>query len=172
VGEMRFTSNSRAFTLVEMLVSVILVFFIFSYLYYSIDNLKKTNAPYLKSAKKVERERKVFELIFKDLVHSVKGFKILHNKRYDIVVLQTENSLYDIAYPIVTYAVSKQDNTLIRIESLKEIDLKKDYDPSVAMYADIIAKKCESFKVSQDGEAFYVMVRAKNLTPIVISLRK
>lgn len=161
--------NLKAFTLVEVLVSIAILGIIFSFLFQTTSSTKKLNQQYIDKSKIVTKESIVFNTLMLDISQSIGGIKVSYGKSYDIVRFKTKNSVYDIIEPYVTYLVSKKDSSLLRTESLKEynLDNKTEFYKEYVL-GDILLKNVTSFKLFSKDGFVNLMLRAKDIRPIVI----
>lgn len=161
----------RGFTLVEMIVSVLLMSILFLYLYGSINNVKKTNEPYMKRSSELEKENKIFNLLTDDFLLASK-ISVQEFPKYDIVTFNSTNSLYQMQNPVITYVVSKNEKALLRIESFKKFPINEKLNIEDIIYTDLLVKNTLSFNVSTDIEYRYILLRAENFNPILLKLPK
>ena len=164
--------KKSAFTLIEVLISIVLLGIIFTYLYSVINSVKKENTRYIKKSETIQKETKIFRLFDLDMTQVVGKFHISNYGSFDIVSFKTKHSIYGIIEPSILYFVSKKEHTLIRVESLEGFNLyDKDQLSKTFLYADILAVGCKSFKVSYDRGGFInLMLRTKNLKPMVLKI--
>ena len=130
----------RAFTLMELLISVVLIALIAMYLYASLGRTRASTQT-LKTHTEVQKQRlKVYELLYRDLVEAYSiAVQESGSKRYHLLKLQTGNSLYDIAAPYVLYYVRSDTLQLIRLESAVPITLPiRDDNERNRLHADLI----------------------------------
>ena len=164
-------TQKEAFTLIEVLISIVLMAIMFVYLSSTINSVKVQNSNYLEKSDQVKVEEKIYRLLNLDLAQIIKKPNITHSKGYDLIKFETKNSLYGIINPNVVYLVSKKDTSLIRIESLGSLNLDTKEDISkIFLYADILVKECISFKVSNKGDFIGLLLRAKDLRPMVLKI--
>ena len=106
----------KAFTLIEMMISISILSILMIFLYRSYADLNRSNDVYkkvLSSLEKQELIKKIFYLDF-SLASEV---KILHQDRQtDIIFLQTKHSIHRRINPYVAYILKNQE--LYRLESL------------------------------------------------------
>jgi len=163
----------KAFTLVEVIVSITILGIIFTFLFQTTNTTKKLNQNYLNKGAKTLVEAKILKTFVNDFTQVIGMASVIYGKKYDIVRLRTKNSIYGIIEPIVTYYVSKKDSTLIRTESLEKYDLYNKEDIyKEYIFGDILAKDLQSFKVFFKNDSFNILFRAKELHPIVLKLPK
>ena len=170
---MEIKYKKRAFTLVEVLVSVAILAILFTFLSNTISFTKKLNKPYIQKADEIYKQSKVFKILVKDFSQAIGVANITYGKRFDTVKIKTKNSIYNIIEPNVTYFVSKKDNTLIRTESLEsyDLDLKNDIE-KVFIYGDVLTENVKSFKVFFNTKFFNLLLRVNDNNPIVLKLER
>jgi prepilin-type N-terminal cleavage/methylation domain-containing protein len=160
-----------AFTLVEVLISITILGIIFTFLFSTLNNTKKNNEPYIEKSKQITKESEIFKILVNDFTQIEGSPSVIYGKHFDIVRVQTKNSVHNIINPYVTYFVSKKENTLVRTESLTKYDLYKKTDIyKEFVYGDILAKDVTSFKIYFKDDFFNVLFRAKEMNPIVLKL--
>ncbi|MBL0707962.1 MAG: type II secretion system protein [Sulfurimonas sp.] len=168
---MRNFKSRKAFTLVEVMVSIVLLGLIFTFLYSTINSVKKRNANYLEKSEIIKKEERIFVLFNLDFAQAMGKISITNGTRFDVVKFRTRHSIYGILEPHVVYLVSKKDKALVRLESLKSFDLdNKDQLSRVFMYGDIVVKDCVSFKISHKDSLINLLFRSKELKPMVLRI--
>lgn len=111
----------RAFTLIEMMVSITIFSLVVLLLYRSYASLERSNAKYHQKERYIEhlfRIKRMFYLDFSLVLDENLSVLPQQNGR-DVVLLQTSNSLHDRIDPYVAYVVKNE--TLYRIESLQPL---------------------------------------------------
>ncbi|MDA3909704.1 MAG: prepilin-type N-terminal cleavage/methylation domain-containing protein [Sulfurimonas sp.] len=168
---MRLYSLKKAFTLIEVLISIVLLGIMFTYVHTIINSIKVQNNRYLEKADTIHSEQRIFNLLSLDIAEATSTISISHASRYDLISLKTQNSIYEIINPNILYFVSKKDNALIRVESLEALKLdNKEQITQAFLYADILTTDTQSFKVSQEGDFVTIMLRAPSLKPMVFQI--
>ncbi len=163
--------GKKGFSLVELIISIMLLGIIVTFLYSTVSNLEKTNKIFAANEKALSNREKVIDLIYDDIFTAnsitLQGFE------YSLVSMQTNNSLFDIASPYVTWLVSKNKNTLLRFESTKEF---KDISSQNSDYYHIskVGENCEIFKVyqSKKKENILIHLKFKDEDPIIYEFAK
>lgn len=120
---MRGTSNTRAFTLLEMLIAIVIFTLISIYLYRSLSTLNNTNSFYGERLEAVAHDRKVLKTIYLDLSLAVIRSVVTVNQDEDIdvVLMQTKHSVHRKVMPYVAYVVT-EERQLYRIESMDRLN--------------------------------------------------
>ena len=112
----------KAFTLVEMLISVAILSILMLFIYKSYTTLNKSNALLSTKVSKQEQFQKIKLTLYLDLLNAKKNSLSILNqdKQNDVVFLQTSHSLYKRFEPYVAY-ISKNHH-LYRVESLQKFE--------------------------------------------------
>lgn len=144
----------KAFTIIELLISIALLSILIVFMYQNIDVLKKSNFIYEKFYNKTSLNTKIHTTIFLDLAQSISVKKI--NGDFDRVILQTSHSHFGIIMPYVAYIVNK--NTLYRVESIKQIPSKITDDFLPYLKFEVVKKGIKKFKFYQAKNSFLVVL--------------
>lgn len=162
-----------AFTLVEILVSVVLLGLILIFVSSSIQQTKSNNAIFEKKVHEDSKLEVLIDTLYRDIYLS-REINIESYPQYSILHVKSKNSIYGIAEPYVTWLVLKKDNTLIRLESAKRITLPLDEEFKKDIFVDIGMKNCEHFSinVSNDKKSILTFIHIKNQKPILFEIEK
>ncbi len=138
----------RAFTLMELMVSIVLIVLISLFLFGAIASSKLSNDTLMKHTAKEQLRSDLFELFYRDILEAI-SIQTLETKERSFTVLQmqTSNSLYEIAMPYVTYFVHAQTNVLTRLESARKINLPVAYEDENFVMADTLLSDVKAFNV-------------------------
>jgi len=161
----------RAFTLVEILVSVVLLglisIFTSSLIYQTNDN----NKIYEKKVKEISKVDTVIDTLYRDILQSTSN-DIKSYNRYSILKLKSKNSLYGIEEPYISWLVLKQDNTLVRLESASKITLPLKNELLANVFMDKALTSCEHFSInlSKDKKSILSFIKLKDKKPIIFEI--
>jgi len=140
----------KAFTLVEVIISIFIFSLIMIFLYQSISSLKKNNINLKQTTQKSKILSKIITLLKTDIIYAKKiNLKHLNN---DILSLKTLNSLHNISKPNVTWKILEQNNELVRVEEINGIKLLDD-----------TTIQCKSFKIYFSRKEHKVLLYIKTL---------
>ena len=106
----------RAFTLIEVLISIALMGIIVVALFSTVKMMRDSNAhllTYLEKSKKITQATKVLYL---DIASSDGNITIKKDEFTKLCINETRNSLYGLSLAKVCWVVLKKHNTLVRIE--------------------------------------------------------
>ncbi len=148
-----------AFTLMEMLVSVVIIVLITLFMYGAIASSRLTSRTLGHHAAVENNRTMLYELLYRDIIEALKVEPLpTQNRRFTIVNLQTRNSLYDIAAPHVVWYVNAQSRKLIRMESSLPISLPVRFEQKTFIHADAFASSVTDFNL------YAVQTTEKNAT--------
>lgn len=152
-----------AFTLVELLVSVILFSLIFVFLYSEIDQVRSLREFYAKKENKFTQHERIRSLLFRDLAQADTMTILKEDKDYTVIALKPQReSLYNIAVANVVWLVMKQNRTLTRLESAERIDLPIEPAKLYTVHSDIIANDCTTFKAYESNSSRFASLTCNN----------
>ncbi len=118
----------KAFTLIEMMISVVILSIIMLFLYESYSALNRSNSFYGERVEHIKDEQLRKRAVFLDFSLALhETVKILNQERdEDVLYMQSSNSLHKRYNPYIAYIV--KNKKLYRLESIKEF---KEYPFSV-----------------------------------------
>jgi len=118
----------RAFTLIELIISIMIIALIVTYLYQSLGVLKKSNEMLASRDTTRQNEDKIKKLFLLDILQSTTlTIRKSEDRNFDLLEMETLNSLHNIKKPKVTYLITKREKKLIRIEGVAyELPLNRD----------------------------------------------
>jgi prepilin-type N-terminal cleavage/methylation domain-containing protein len=140
--------NRRAFTLMEMLVSIVILVLITLFMYGAIASSKLTGRTLSRHTDMEHNRTKLYELFYRDIIEALTVNPLpTQNRRFTMLELQTRNSLYDIAAPHVLWYVNAQSRALVRLESARKISLPLSYEQKVFVHGDVFASGVDDFNI-------------------------
>jgi prepilin-type N-terminal cleavage/methylation domain-containing protein len=115
-----------AFTLIEMMISIVIFSLISVYLYGTLDTLKRSNARHAEKLDAGDLQSKVVRTLFLDLALSEHNRTTIINEEpeVDTLLTRTSHSVHRRIMPSVGYLV--RDGVLYRFESVKIPELPID----------------------------------------------
>jgi prepilin-type N-terminal cleavage/methylation domain-containing protein len=146
-----------AFTLIEVLISIMLLGIILPALYSSVDLLRDSNTHLLEYLEKSKKVTQATDTLFLDIASSDGNLTIQKDEFSRFCIEQTQNSLYALSSPRVCWIVLKKERILVRVEGIGYmLPLRSEERVEV----DPIMKGIEIFDVyrSKDKEKSKVLV--------------
>lgn len=155
--------HQKAFTLVEVLISIGLLGIIIVALFSTVSMMRDSNAhlyDYLQKAKKITQATKVLYL---DIMSSDGNITIKKDEFTRLCMQETKNSLYALSLAKVCWVVLKKDNTLVRVEG-NNYKLPTRFEDRVEVNP--LMKHVELFDVYHQKDKVLVFLKQKGEEPI------
>ncbi len=109
-------SRRKAFTLIEVLISVALLSFVMLGLYSALDTQRSSNKKLFEYLTKAIDSDKVVMVLYRDIMYSDGNLTIKKGEFDRLCIENTSNSLYGLNRAKVCWLVAKEKNRLIRAE--------------------------------------------------------
>jgi len=163
----------KAFTLVEVLVSVVLLGLISMFISSTITQTKGNNKFFEKRVKEDKKLESLVDILYDDIYYS-KSITVVGLKKYSLLYVKSKNSVYGIDEPFLIWLVLKDKNRLIRLESAKKIVLPLKEGMKKWVFIDEGTKNCEHFTVSisKDKQKILTYLQVKDKKPIIFEIEK
>jgi len=156
-------ANRKAFTLLEVLISIALLGIILPALYQSVDMLKDSNAHLFKYVEKSRKTTKATQTLYLDILSSDGNLTIKKDGFSRLCIEQTKNSLYALPSAKVCWIVLKKDHALLRIEGNGyQLPLRADD----RVEADIVMKNLKLFDVYHVKDKILVLLQQAKKEPV------
>ena len=155
--------NRKAFTLLEVLISIALLGIVIVALFSSVDMMQNSNqqlAQYLEKSKKITKATKV---LYMDMMGSDGNISIKKDEFSRVCMEETQNSLYALPRAKVCWVVLKKDNTLARIEG-NGYHLPVGSEERVEI--DPIMTDIEVFDIYHEKDKVLVLIQQQEKEPI------
>jgi len=156
-------AKRKAFTLMEVLVSIALLGIILPALYQSVDMLRDSNQHLLGYLEKAKKVSKATQTLYLDILSSDGNITIKKDEFSRLCMEQTKNSLYALPIAKVCWIVLKKDNTLVRIEG-NAYNLPLGSEERVEINP--IMKDVEVFDVYHQKDKILVLLQQQAKEPI------
>jgi prepilin-type N-terminal cleavage/methylation domain-containing protein len=161
----------KAFTLIELVVSIGILSIIMIFLYKSYASLNKSNSFYKKEVSKIKSEQLKKKVLFLDFSLAMNIDLKPQDKQEDIVFLQSSNSMHNRYNPYIAYIF--KEHKLYRLESLKQF---KDYPLSAdAEFSVEDFGEAKSFRVYRSDnnatESYLIYVDFKEEEDVLLKVK-
>jgi len=153
----------KAFTLLEVLISITLLGIVIVALFSAVDMMQDSNehlAKHLETSKKITKSTKVLYL---DMMDSDGNITIQKDEFSRVCIEETRNSLYALPSAKVCWVVLKKDRTLARIEG-NGYNLPLNTEERVEV--DLVMSDITLFDVYHEKDKILVLIQQKNKEPI------
>jgi len=154
--------NKKAFTLLEVLISIMLLSLVLMALYRSADILRASNKNLFHHLEHSSDAMKGARTLYIDLLQADGNITIdsKEKKFYKIIINNTQNSLYGLYHAKVIWLVYKEDSTLLRIEGNNyNLPLKSDTNVNINK----IDKNIELFTAYKSKDKNRILVVLKTV---------
>jgi len=155
--------NRQAFTLIEVLISILLLGIIMLALFPVVSMMRESNEQlfsYLQKAKKITQSTKILYL---DIIGSDGNITLGKDEFSRICLEETTNSLYGLNLAKVCWLVIKEKNTLVRVEGNGFVLPTR---PEDRVEVDPAIQDIEFFDVQHKKDKVIVFFKEKNKEPI------
>lgn len=156
----------KAFTLVELMISIVLLSIIVTFLYQTVAQLQTSNLQFLKKTDGLQKREQVLKLIYNDFINASSIQWYDKGEAKDVILLQTNNSFHNMSQPYVLYKVYKEESILKRVESPVE---KIDFLNNIFKFNDII-ENVKLFKVYEQKGHYLIYIKANGLEDIYLDI--
>jgi len=163
----RYTQK-KAFTLIEVLISIGLLGIVIVALFSTVDMMKKSNAnlyTYLQKSKKITKATKV---LYMDIMSSDGNITIKKDEFTRLCMQETRNSLYALSLAKVCWVVIKKENTLVRVEG-NNYKLPTGFEDRVEVNP--VMTHIELFDVYHQKDKVLVFIKQKGEEPITFMVQ-
>ena len=163
----------KAFTIIEVLVSVVLLGLISLFIASTISQTKGNNKLFENRVKNDKKLESLVDILYDDIYFS-KSITVEGLKKYSLLHVKSKNSIYGIDEPYMIWLVLKDKNRIIRMESAKKITLPLQDNMKKFVFIDEGMKNCEHFTVniSKNKKRILLYLQIKNKKPIIFEIEK
>jgi len=155
----------KAFTLIEVLISIVLFSMIVIFLYQTLDMTTKSNLFYEKKLNEKLDINLFKKILFLDLLNKTSDVNITKDRRGNsVVTFKTSHIYHNPFYSYITYVISKENNFL-RLESKIKFNKDKLNDKFFdTLYVDKLQNNIKKFrfKKQSNGNITYYILKKNN----------
>jgi len=156
-------ANRKAFTLLEVLISIALLGIILVPLFSVVDMMRDSNSHLLNSLEKSKEITKATKVMFLDVLSSDGKLEIKKDEFTRLCMEETKNSLYNLPIAKVCWLILKKKNTLVRVEGNSyTLPLKADDRVEV----DSVMTGVELFDVYHKKDKVLILLQQQGKEPI------
>lgn len=153
----------KAFTLLEVLISITLFMIMIVFLYKTLDETKYTNTIFQKKEERLKQTSHLHNIFLEDIAEASNITISMDKNKNSIVKIVTNNSYHNPIFNNVTYLINSTKN-FIRIESLQSFNEKESlnlnfFDNS---YIDVLIENIEYFEAQNSGVNYHFFIKSKD----------
>lgn len=162
----------KGFTLIELMISIVILSIIMVFLYKSYAELNAQNKKYEQVSSEIKKFELIKEMLFLDIsLSKSKSMTIIHlDPKEDIVFFQSAHSIHDRINPYIGYIV--KDQKLYRIESLrplKSYPIESNIDFDIDLLGDV--ENFRLYPAISSKEEYLADISFKQKQPILIKIK-
>jgi len=154
-------NRKRAFTLIEVLISIAILGFIILVLFKTLDMARASNTHLFNYLQKSTQELKGIKMLYLDILKSDGNLTIKYDDFTRFCIEDSTNSLYGLNSAKVCWIVSKDKNRLLRVEGN---DYKLPASSDDKFEVDTIIKDVTHFYVARQKDRVLVIIDSKSST--------
>ncbi len=174
--------NKKAFTLVEVMISITIFSIVIVFLYESLNLSKKFNDIFARHVDNYIESFDLQKILYLDIIEAKGNITITpdRNKNTILKIINTNNTYHSVFSKYITYFINK-NGKLIRVESSEVFNHKKinsDFLDHKNTYIDILKEDVEKFLVlknkqsDEDKPGFTIFLKLENEEEIIFSSKK
>jgi prepilin-type N-terminal cleavage/methylation domain-containing protein len=157
--------NRKAFTLLEVLISIALMGIVIVALFSSVDMMQDSNQ---QLAQYLEKSKKTTKVLYLDMIDSDGNITITKDEFSRVCIGETRNSLYALPSAKVCWIVLKKENTLARIEgNAYHLPLRLEERVEI----DPVMTGIEVFDIYHEKDKILVLIQQQGEEPISFMLQ-
>jgi len=162
------TKHTKAFTLLEVLISIGLLGIVIVALFSTVTMMKDSNSHLLEYLEKAKKITKATKVLYLDIISSDGNITIKKDEFSRLCMQETKNSLYALPLAKVCWLVLKKDNTLVRVEGNNyhlptKLEEKVEVNP--------VMKHVELFDVYHKKDKVLVLLKQTGKEPITFMIQ-
>ncbi|HHB93727.1 MAG TPA: prepilin-type N-terminal cleavage/methylation domain-containing protein [Campylobacterales bacterium] len=158
-----YTNSNRAFTLLEVLISIMLLSLVLMALYRSSDILRASNRNLFHHLEHSSNSMRGVETLYMDIIQADRNITLeTKHKFHQIIINNSHHSLYGLNKVKIVWLVYKKKNSLLRLEGTN-FNLPLKSEDKVAI--DKIIDNIELFKIyrSKKVDKLLGIIKASNI---------
>ncbi len=155
--------DKKAFTLLEVTISITLFMILVLFLYKSLDQTKHTNKIFENKKYELQKANNLNNIFLEDIAESISSIDILNDSdKNSIVRFKSNNTYHNPFLQNITYLISS-NGMLVRIESKDKFKMQDSLlDFYENAYIDILLKDIEYFEVKNNKDEILLVIKQKN----------
>lgn len=153
----------KAFTLLELLISITIFLILIVFLYKTIDQTKHANNLFFKKEERLKELNHLHNIFLEDIAEASSVNILLDKNKNSIVKIVTNNTYHNSYFNNVTYLINSTEK-FIRIESLEAFNENESINVAFFenSYIDVLIENIEYFEAQNSGSNYNFFIKQKN----------
>jgi type II secretory pathway component PulJ len=167
----------KAFTLLEVVISITIFMILLIFLYKTLDQTKHSNKQFINHTQNLKYQNELNDIFLEDILESISKIEIkIDNDANSIVRFISSNNYHNSFFNNITYMISS-NNKLLRIESKDKFNFGEtqleffDY-----AFIDVLLEDVEYFKVKENttttNKNYAFIIKQKDKERIIFNTYK
>ena len=161
-------ANRKAFTLLEVLISIALMGIVLVALFSSVEILQDSNQHLSKQLEKTKKITEATQVLYRDILSSDGNLTITKDEFTRLCMESTANTLYSLPRAKVCWLVMKEKNSLVRVEGIEYALPTRSED---RVEVDMVMQNVELFDVYHNKDKVLVILKEKSKEAIKFMLQ-
>lgn len=163
-------NTKKAFTLLEVVISITLFMILIIFVYKTLDQTKHSNKIFEKQTKTIKDSNRLYNIFLEDIAESTQTLSISYDKDKNARLIFTSNNTYhNPYYTNIAYLISSNDK-LVRIESKDKFKFANtSYEFYENAYVDVLLEDIEYFDIKKDKKQYVLAIKQKNKKRVLYS---
>ena len=161
-------ADRKAFTLLEVLISIALMGIVLVALFSSVDILQDSNQHLLKQLEKTKKVTQATQVLYRDILSSDGNLTITKDEFIRLCMESTAHTLYALPRAKVCWLVMKEQSSLVRVEGT-EYTLPTGSEDRIEV--DTVMQNVELFDVYHNKDKVLVVMKEKSKEAIKFMLQ-
>lgn len=153
----------EAFTLIEVMISIVIIGIIVSYLYGTLGDLKHSNSLLVERDEKLTDNEIFLNLIRTDILEAGKVAISTGASKNHLLHLETKNSLYNSHFAYVKWFLNLDTHQLIRAESPIDFTLPVTLEKMHFVRFDIFKENVDELNMYQSKDKSSILLSTKDI---------
>lgn len=160
-----YFNSKKAFTLLEVIISITIFMIVLLFLYKTLDQTKHSNSLFATKDKDILKLNHLNNIILEDIAESIDNVKVsFDDDKNARVIMKSNNSYHNPYFNNIVYLISS-NGKFVRIESLNKFEFENtNYEFYDNSFIDVLLEDIEFFDYSNDS----FVIKQNNKDKIVI----
>ncbi|MGA1933222.1 PulJ/GspJ family protein [Arcobacter sp. YIC-464] len=162
--------TKKAFTLLEVVISITLFMVLIIFVYKTLDQTKHSNKIFEKQTTSIKNSNRIYNIFLEDIGESSELSSISYDRDKNArLIFSSNNTYHNPFYTNIAYLISS-NNKLVRIESKDKFKFENtSYEFYENAYVDILLEDIEYFDIKKDKKQYVFAIKQKGKKRVLYS---